>query len=312
MGGYPPNWQWHPNCILLAERRDAETRLGAEVMPLRILVAIQNASPGEGSFSLAADWACRFQGSIVGLGIVDESAGAPASMLTGGAASLGNIAMADAEALRSKAERSVAQALDELETHCREAGIEYRQVAKAGDPEEVIGAEAQSCDVVLLGQAAPPDPEFGVPARTILESTLRNSPRPVVVVPRHLQSGKGVLVAYDGSIQAARALQAMAACDLVRLGPITVMGVHHDSENAAREHVGRAVDYLAGHGLTADGQVVASDESVERAIIGEAQARGAELIVMGAYGHSRLAQFLLGSITTKVLDGATAPVFLFH
>ncbi len=161
-------------------------------MPLRILVGIQNASPGEVTFALAADWATRFQGSIVGVGIIDESVGAPASMLTGGAASMGNIAMADAEALRSKAEKSVAQALGELETLCRNAGVEYRNVTKAGDPEEVIGAEAQACDVVLLGQAAPPDPEFGVPARTILESTLRNSPRPVVVVPRHVQGGQGV------------------------------------------------------------------------------------------------------------------------
>ncbi len=281
-------------------------------MPLRTLVAIQNTSPGEGTFALAADWARRFQGSVVGLGIVDESVGAPASTLTGGAASMGNIAMADAEALRSKAEKSVAQALDELETHCREAGVEYRNVAKAGDPEEVIGAEAQACDVVMLGQAAPPDPEFGVPARTILENTLRNSPRPLVVVPRHVQGGQGVLAAYDGSLQAARALQALVACDLARLGPLTVMGVHHDSENAAREHVDRAVEYLAGHGLTAEGQVVAGDKSVECVIVEEAQARGAELIVMGAYGHSRLAEFLMGSITAKVLDGATAPVFLFH
>lgn len=281
-------------------------------MPLGILVAIQNASPGEDTLTLATNWASRFQGSIVGLGIVDESVGAPASMLTGGSASMGNIAMADAEALRSKAEKSVAQALSELEAHCRDADIEYRQAAKAGDPEEVIGAEAQACDVVLLGQAAPPDPDFGVPARTILERTLRDSPRPVVVVPRHLQGGEGVLAAYDGSIQAARALQALVAGDLARLGPITVMGVHRDPDNAAGEHVDRAVEYLAGHGLTAHGEVVVSDKSAERVIIEEAQARGAELIVMGAYGHSRLAEMLLGSVTAKVLDGATAPVFLFH
>lgn len=281
-------------------------------MPLRILVAIQNASPGEATLALATDWASRFRGSIVGLGIVDETIGAPASMLTGGSASMGSIAVADAEALRSKAEKSVAQALGELELHCREAGAEYRQIAKTGDPEDVIGSEAQSCDVVLLGQAASPDPEFGIPARTILESTLRNSPRPVVVVPRHLQSGQGILAAYDGSLQAARALQALVACDLARLGPITVMGVHRDSDNAAREHVDRAVEYLAGHDVTSDGQVVVSDKSVECVIVEEAQSRGAALIVMGAYGHSRLAEFLLGSVTTKVLDGATAPVFLFH
>lgn len=281
-------------------------------MPLRMLVAVQNASPGEGTFALATDWAKRFQGSIVGIGIVDESVGVPASMLSGGSASMGNIAVADAEALRSKAQKRVAQALRELESQCREAGIEYRQIATTGDPEEVIGTEAQSCDVVLLGQAAPPDPDFGVPARTILESTLRHSPRPVVVVPRHLQGGQGVLVAYDGSLQAARALQALVAGTLARLGPITVIGVHRDPENAAGEHVDRAVEYLAGHGLTAEGRVIVSDKSAECVIVEEAQARGTEMIVMGAYGHSRLAEFLLGSITAKVLDGATAPVFLFH
>ncbi len=281
-------------------------------MSLRILLAVQNTSPGESTFALATDWATRFKGTMLGLGIVDETVGAPDSVLTSGLASMGNIVMADSDALRNKAEKNVAQALGELESHCRKAGIQYRQLMKAGDADEVIAAEAQSCDVVLLGEAASPDPDFGVPARTILEKALRNSPRPVVVVPRHLHGGQGVLVAYDGSLQVARSLQALVAGDLAHLGPITVVGVHRNSENAVGEHVDRAVEYLVGHGLKAHGHVIVSDKSVERVIVEEGQARGAELIVMGAYGHSRLAELLLGSITAKVLDGATAPVFLFH
>ncbi len=281
-------------------------------MPTKIMVAVHNASPGAGTFALATNWVQRLEGRIVGVGVVDESTGVPASVLAGGAASRGNIVPPDTEALRAKAYKGVAHALRELEEHCRQAGISYSQVEKADGAEVEIALEAQRCDVVLLGRKADPDIDFGVPARTILTGILRHSPRPVVAVPHHLQEGEGILAAYDGSLQAARALQALVASGLTGLGPVTVVGVDSRSRETAEEHAGRAVDYLAFRNFQVDSHTLVSDKSVEQVILEEARARGVELIVMGAYGRSRLAEFFLGSTTTKVMDGASAPVFLFH
>jgi len=281
-------------------------------MPVKIMVTVHNASPGAGTFALATNWVQRLEGRIVGVGVVDESTGVPASVLAGGAASMGNIAPPDTEALRAKAQKCVAQALRELAEHCRQAGVAYSEVTKADGAEVEICLEAQRCDVVLLGRETAPDTDFGVPARTILTGVLRNAPRPVVVVPSHLQEGEGILVAYDGSLQAARALQALMASGLTALGPITVVGVDELSRETAEEHAGRAADYLTFRGLEVGTKAMVSDKSVEQVILDEARARGVELIVMGAYGRSRLAEFFLGSTTTKVMDGASAPVLLFH
>ncbi len=281
-------------------------------MSVEIMLVVHNASPGIETMRLAAGWAGRLGGGVVGMGVVDESTAVPASVLAGGSASMGNITMADANALHTRAKTYVSEALRELEQHCRENKIKYRQMMTEDSPEEAICTEAQSCDVVLLGRETTPDLHFGVPARAILTRVLRHSPRPVVAIPGHVQGGQGILVAYDGSLQAARSVQALVASNMASLGPITVVGVHRHSEETARQNANRAVEYLSRYQPTVQSRIVVTNQGVECVILDEARARGVEMIVMGAYGHSRLVEFFIGSTTTKVMDAAPAPVFLFH
>jgi nucleotide-binding universal stress UspA family protein len=78
------------------------------------------------------------------------------------------------------------------------------------------------------------------------------------------------------------------------------------------EHAGRAVDYLAAHGIDAENQPEVTEEPVERVIVEQAQRHDLELIVLGAYGRSRLAELILGSVTSRVIDESPVPLFLFH
>jgi nucleotide-binding universal stress UspA family protein len=107
-------------------------------------------------------------------------------------------------------------------------------------------------------------------------------------------------------------LQALVASGLSALDGIRVLSVDEESEETANEHGQRAVEYLAVHGIEAESQPKVTDKSVEHVITEEAQRHGVELIVMGAYGRSRLAEFFLGSVTSRVLDESPLPVFLFH
>jgi len=282
-------------------------------MSLRIMVAVHNGSPGNGTMELASSWAGRLKGSVVGVGVIDESVWAPAPVATGASAGLGGVAATEDNAQRARAEEYVTHSLTKLEEHCRDQGVEYRQVLETGVPHEEILAEAQRHDVILLGRQATPDPGVGPPARSILENVLRNSPRPVVAVPDRLEGDRrGILIAYDGSLQAARALQALVASGLGALGDMAVLSVDARSEETAAEHAERAVDYLAAHGLEADSRAEVTDEPVERVIMDRAGSRGAEMLVMGAHGRSRLAEFFLGSVTTHLIDESAVPVFLFH
>lgn len=277
-------------------------------MSVRIMVAIHNGSPIKASMALATRWAERLGGSVVGLGVVDESSWAPAPVLPSGGAPLDR----PDKAVLARAAEDVDYSLQQLEEHCNQAGVEYCQVQDVGTVGEEILTEAQRHDVIVLGKETTPDPGLGVPARSILESVLRHSPRPVVAVPDSAEDGRGILVAYDGSLQAARALQALVASGLSALGDTRILSVDEESEETAKEHAQRAVEYLAAHGIDAESQPKVADKSVEHVIVEEAQRQGVEMIVIGAYGRSRLAEFFLGSVTSRVLDGSPLPVFLFH
>jgi nucleotide-binding universal stress UspA family protein len=286
--------------------------LGGIDMSARIMVAIHNGSPGVGTMELAGNWAQRLGGSVVGVGVVDESVWAPAPVAPATSAGLGGVAVAEDDARRTRAEEYVRYSLQQLEEHCRKSGVEHRQMKVTGVPEEEILLEAQRNDVILLGKQSTPDPGLGVPARTILTNILRHSPCPVVAAPDGAGDGRGVLVAYDGSLQAARALRALVVSGLAGLGEVKVLSLDKKSKQAAGEHAARAVDYLALHGIQAESQAESSNEPTERFILDAAARQGVELIAMGAYGRSRLAEFFLGSVTTHVIDESPLPVFLAH
>jgi len=281
-------------------------------MSVRIMVAIHNGGPATGTMELASNWAGRLNGSVVGMGIVNESVWAPVPVAASSSADLGGVATVDDDAARARAKEHVARSLRELEEHCRKAGIEYRQIQETGAPDEEILVEAQRHDVILLGKQSTPDPGLGVPARTVLRNVLRHCPRPVVAVPDRLEHGRGILVAYDGSLQAARALQAFVASGLGALGEVKVLSIDGESKERAADHAARAVEYLTPHGIAAESRPEVTDKPPERAIVDEANRQGVELIVMGAYGKSRLAEFFLGSVTTHLIDESPIPVFLFH
>ena len=146
-----------------------------------------------------------------------------------------------------------------------------------------------------------------------LEKVLRSTPRPIIAVPEKLsQRGDGVLIAYDGSLQAARAVHALVASGLCNAGRTTVVSVDADSEAAARGLADRARDYLELHGIETTVKPVKSDRPVGEVILEEIVSQQPEILVAGAHGQSRLKEFFLGSVTAEFLRQSPVPVFLFH
>lgn len=279
-------------------------------MSMRMMTAICHGAQNQGVMKLACKWAKQFDGKITGLGVVDMTvvAPTPAMALPGGNAPL----VPPDTALMSDATERIQSTLRDYADQCMQAEVEYEQVKSLVTSHEEILSEAQSQDVVLLGSPLPSEAAApGGPAKTMLENVLRHSPRPVVVVPDKIADGQGVLVAYDGSLQASRSLQALVASGLIALGKVTILNVGEEFEETNNTPVKRAVDYLAAHGIEAEIHHVV-DRAAEHAIVDEAAHRNVELIVMGAYGQSRLAEFFVGSTTSKVIDQSTVPMFLYH
>jgi nucleotide-binding universal stress UspA family protein len=152
----------------------------------------------------------------------------------------------------------------------------------------------------------------GKPGETV-EKVLHDSPRPVIVVPDPLPLGESIAIAYDGSLQAARALTSFTATGLSRgrtVHVITAAAVD-DRPHAARRAEG-AIVFLKNHEIDATSHIVESTREPAKVLLKKAQDLGDGLLVMGSYGHTLLREFFLGSVTRTVLKESPIPVFCNH
>jgi nucleotide-binding universal stress UspA family protein len=184
-------------------------------------------------------------------------------------------------------------------------------VAGAAD---LFGRIARRFDMAIVGQARE---EQGASEELLIEGALFGSGRPVIIVP-HIsikpQSLKldGIMVCWDGSRPAARAigdsipfLQRAQSIEVV-----VVTGEHDKSGEITGTNMKR---HLARHGVDVEIKRIAADNvDVQAAILTHAQDSGADFIVMGAYGHSRLREFILGGVTRSILKSMPVPVLMSH
>ena len=118
-------------------------------------------------------------------------------------------------------------------------------------------------------------------------------------------------MAYDGSLQAARALYAFESSGLAAGQPIVVVSIHPEAPEASRI-AARAIDYLRFHDIKAEAHPVTTRIDPARAILDAARSRESEMIVMGGYGQPVLREFFLGSVTRTLLAESPVPLFLYH
>ena len=130
-------------------------------------------------------------------------------------------------------------------------------------------------------------------------------------MPETLPDGEAVVVAYDGSLQAARALYAFEASGLGTSREVHVVSVASDYQEAARR-ADRAVGFLHLHGIEAIPHPVDTAVSTAEVILRKVRCLEAGLLVMGAYGQPALREFFLGSTTRTVLEESPVPVFCYH
>lgn len=217
-----------------------------------------------------------------------------------------------AEAQRLREEAAAAQALFTSRTRAVGARDEWRAVE--GPLIRVVQLHARYVDLTILGQGLDlHDQPLGLEA--LPEEVVMHVGRPALVVPRYGTFpglGDHVLVAWNGSREATRAVND-ALPILERAAKVTVLSVDPDDGPVRRWPGADIVLHLARHGVRATAaQTVAADISIGDALLSYAADIGADLIVAGAYGHSRFRELILGGATRHLLEHMTVPVFLSH
>jgi nucleotide-binding universal stress UspA family protein len=166
-------------------------------------------------------------------------------------------------------------------------------------------------DLVIVGQT---DPENGEYDDLIVESALFDSGRPVIVAP-YIQKDPlkldRVVVCWDAGRTAARAV-ADAMPLLERADKVNVISVSQRPGSDQEIPGVDVAEHLARHGVNVEVQRIVSDIDVAASILSCAADSATDLLVMGAYGHSRLREFILGGVTRGILQSVTVPVLMSH
>lgn len=215
------------------------------------------------------------------------------------------------EEVRAGAERS----LDLFDSGARQLGVnslERRLVdEEAGDG---LCLQARYADLVVIGAPAADTLFFARPG--VAGHVLLNCARPVLVTPAAGAGGaigQRVTVAWNGSAEAVRAitsalplLKGAAHVDLVVAGKIGHADLYGEQPGAD------IALYLARHGIKVDVSMIDGGGDDGESLLAFAARTGADLIVMGAFGRSRLREFVLGGTTRTALLSSPIPLWMAH
>jgi nucleotide-binding universal stress UspA family protein len=274
-----------------------------------ILVGLDGSPYSEAAIELGICWAKRRDALLVGLGIIDEAGIYRPEPIPLGAA---HFKRERDETLLADAHHKVDRFLERFTLRCSDAGVACKLLEDVGLPADQIVLEAQRYDLILLGRRTFFRFETGEGPDQTLHDVLKISPRPVVAVPNSaLRQGRTVVVAYDGSLQAARALQAFQATNLHEAQTVHVVCVGSRHMEAAQQ-ADRAADFLRLHEIESQVHPLVASVSPGQVLLEKVRELDATLVVMGAYGQPTWREFCFGSVTRTLLKLSPVPLFLYH
>jgi nucleotide-binding universal stress UspA family protein len=255
-----------------------------------ILVCLDPTDAGEGRLRLAAAIAREHRAHLSAAYVLPNDAGGPPS---GG-----------------RAEIVEERFREEVRPHAIEGDW---HMFSAGDSAE-LAALLGAVDLVVLGQASP---DYRPPHGFRPEDIVVGCGRPVLVVPyagAFDKVGRRVLVAWDGTREAARALH--DALPLIgKAEAVTVMTVRTRAASFEQDAplLERLMRHLERHGIPARSEeTLRGDMPISDVLLSRAADLAVDLIVAGAYHHSQFREALLGGVSRELLDHMTVPVLMAH
>jgi nucleotide-binding universal stress UspA family protein len=279
-----------------------------------ILLALAEA-PYDASAVNYAFWLARKVGSHVHALVVIDIAAFEVPVLgtpDGFMPSVVTPPLKESQSLMNDLTEMAKERLDRFAGQCASRNIPSSTEIKTGIPGEVISRAATAHDIVVVSRTGYNRvANAREPVDALVAPVIRNSVRPVLVAGSEFHDGsdiQNILVAYDGSTHSARALLVaaeLAARSGVKCDLVTVA----QSADLGSEVLAPAEEFLFHHGVTPKKQVIISSKP-SSVICGLVASGGADIVVMGAYGHSPIREVLFGSTTERILAHCTANVIL--
>jgi len=271
-----------------------------------IVVNLSSQGPRDFAAEYATSIAAMFGAHITGVSFVYEPV-IPDGML-------GGVPVDLIELQRQENSKAANDAISRFDAAAKKAGLsaETRLLdATFGGAATRFAQISRRFDLVVVGQA---QRERGPADDLLIEGALFESGRPLVVVPYIQRRGitlERVLACWDGSRTAARAIgDAMPLLERAKAVEVVIVAEERKSEEMTGANMNA---HLVRHGVAASVKRIAKgDIAIQDALLSYAADSGADFMVMGGYGHSRLREFILGGVTRGILASMTVPVLMSH
>lgn len=275
-----------------------------------ILIHLDHSSGCDNRLDIAFKLARQFNAKLTGLFIVPDYV-VPSYVE----------AQISVDLITDVTEKAVARAKETLAGYQKladDAGIKMEAHVVEGQVIPILREHTKYADLLLLGQDQPDDPDnssYGL----LADALLFEGACACMVVPHSgkLEApGKRVLLTWNASRESARALRE-AMPFLTQAETVVVLSSEPDDGDSAtargHPHAQELDRLLKSHGIEAVSSGISDpDISATNAIIGQAADMNADMIIMGAYGHARLREIILGGVTRDLLKQSPVPLFLAH
>ncbi len=197
--------------------------------------------------------------------------------------------------------------LDKCSRILKQEGIYFEVEKISGPPVDIICEKARVVDLLLMGARG----EFAKWKSRIVGATLdavvRQWNKQILVTPEKFKRVSKVLFAYDGSDRANKALQLAGLFGTGLDVPVVILTIH-DKKAIRKKYLDEAGIYLEPYKIPVE--LLGVSGHAEQEILNIADERQCDLIIMGAFGHSRIRETILGSTTEHVLKNKKIPVLL--
>ncbi len=274
-----------------------------------ILVCSDGSPHSQAAIEYAIELSSRLEARLMGLHVLDSRMleGPLMADISGwiGAQPYGAQLQQFRDLLQQRGE-AVIQAFYEA---CDRHGVKGEGIVRMGHPARVIVEEEAKAELLVLGQKGEHVDLIGDLMGSNAERIVRQSVKPCLVTPAEYRPIRKILAAYDGSGHASQALHEAAELAKAADMELAIVAIaDHDNRKQVENTVKDAVRLAADHGVEATSHIEEGD--VVDLILSKADELQSDLIVMGAYGHGRIREMILGSTTTQIIATSERPVML--
>jgi len=274
-----------------------------------IIVHVDDSPAFEARLRAAAVLAKAHGAHLVGAAATGMSWPAYAMLIGAAAGGAGDAAGDEFDSLRTLGRKS----LERFAERASRLGVESAEGRLVEDENrDALLLQSRYADLVVLGQ----DGAGETTVRGLPQYLALHGPRPVLTVPSIYAGGpigESIVVGWDGSVPALRAIEAalplLTRARVVRLAlvnPEREAGLHGDEPGADMAL------YLARHGVPVEVVLERTESAAGDALLRVAYMNGADLLVTGAFGHSRYREMVLGGVTRILLERTGLPVLFAH